>query len=405
MTTPSAKSSLAADLKLTIVILLCGAVNAINIAKLAPSIPAIQTQFGLSLSAIGLLASLFSMLVVMSGVLIGGSVKAVGAKNILVLALLVACFGNLVSVVGNSQATLFAGRVIEGISLISIILTGPSLLAQHTSPDRRGMVMGLWGSFMPLGNVAALLAAPSLLAIGSWQALWLAGLIFSGLVTLLAIRTIPADRAEGKRHFNLSGIRHAVHTPVLAIVGVGFAAHSLVYQVLLQFIPLFTHATAGLSATLATTVAALFCVCNFAGNILSGQLIQSGIRPTMFARLVGILVAMLLLLLSIVGTQSWIIISLLAVTGLVSGGTAPVFFYIVSQQQTEPANMPVFVAWMFQIQGFGMLIGPALIGRIVDYGQSWTWGLLSLIPVCLLISISSFFLQPVRSGRGVSEKR
>ena len=74
--------SFARDFRLTIIILFCGTLNGINIAKLAPSINELSISFGLSLSQIGLLASVFTLIRVLVGVLIGGIVRGAGTKRI-----------------------------------------------------------------------------------------------------------------------------------------------------------------------------------------------------------------------------------------------------------------------------------------------------------------------------------
>ena len=186
--------------------LLCGGVNAVNIAKLAPSIPVLQVQFSLSLSQIGLLASMFSVLILLTGVAIAGMVRLIGAKRIILLALIVAAIGNGLSLAGQNIESLFAGRIIEGVSLITVMLTAPSLIAQHTSIRRRGMVMGIWGGFMPFGNAAVLMFAPILLDRGSWQAVWIAGLGVTILVWFLTLWIIPADRQTSQKSFNYPAI-------------------------------------------------------------------------------------------------------------------------------------------------------------------------------------------------------
>ena len=118
-------SSFARDLRLTITILFCGSLNGINIAKLAPSITELSTSFGLSLSQIGLLASIFTLIMVVAGVLIGGIVRGAGTKRILMAALIITCIGNAISLIGSSVASLFIGRAIEGIGLIALTLTAP----------------------------------------------------------------------------------------------------------------------------------------------------------------------------------------------------------------------------------------------------------------------------------------
>ena len=76
---------------------------------------------------------------------------------------------------------------------------------------------------------------------------------------------------------------------------------------------------------------------------------------------------------------------LLSLVGLVTGGSAPIFFYLVSRSNQNPKDLPMFVAWTFQIQGLGMLIGPALVGWVVDATQNWSLGILCLLPACLAV--------------------
>ena len=162
-------SSLTRDLRLAIVILFCGALSGINIAKLAPTITTLAVEFDLSLAPIGVLASIFTIIMVVAGSLIGGFVHGVGAKRFLLVALLVVCIGNIVSLSGGSVITLYAGRAIEGISLIALTLTAPTILAQHTAFAHRGWVMEIWGGFMPFGCGLATISAPYLIKQGGWQ--------------------------------------------------------------------------------------------------------------------------------------------------------------------------------------------------------------------------------------------
>ena len=93
----------------------------------------------------------------------------------------------------------------------------------------------------------------------------------------------------------------------------------------------------------------------------------------------------LLILMSIFSQPSFLLVLVLILTGLVSGGSAPIFFYLVSRANDDPQNLPVFVAWVFQIQGLGILAGPALISWVVETTRSWNIGILCLIPACLVI--------------------
>ncbi len=378
-------SSLTRDLRLAIVILFCGALSGINIAKLAPTITTLAAEFGLSLAQIGILASIFTIIMVLAGSLIGGFVHGIGAKRILLAALLVACLGNMISLFGGSLVTLYAGRAIEGVSLIALTLTAPTILAQHTALANRGWVMGIWGGFMPFGCAIAIISAPYLIEQGGWQLVWQAGLVFSVLVCLLGWLFIPNDSRPIRYNFDIAPLRRAVCLPLLTFIGLSFACHSLVYQTLIQFTPLITQSFAGISATEGALITGLFCLLNFFGNLIAGRALQRGSKPAHIIRFIFSIVPLLLIALVLFNDRSPLLFLLLGLVGLATGGSAPIFFFLVSRSNHDPKDLPMFVAWTFQIQGLGMLIGPALVGWVVDVTQNWSLGILCLVPACLAV--------------------
>lgn len=377
------------DLRLTIIVLFCGALSGINIAKLAPTITTLAASFGLSLTEIGLLASVFTLIMVLAGSLIGGIVRGAGTKRILLTALLIACLGSVISLSGGSVASLFIGRAIEGVSLIAVTLTAPAILAQHTAPIHRGWIMGTWGGFMPLGNAVAIISAPYLIDVGGWHLVWEVGLWFSVVVFILGWLFIPSDKVEMRGHFDTTALKLAVKLPLLAFIGLSFACHSLVYQTLIQFMPLFSQSFLGVSLAVGALITGLFCLINFFGNLIAGHALQRGKKPALIVKLVFLLVPVLLIGLVLLKESSWAMLLILSLIGLVIGGSAPIFFYLVSKSNEDPQNLPVFVAWTFQIQGLGMLVGPALVSRVVDVTQSWSIGILCLVPACLAVVVMS----------------
>ena len=92
------------DIRLVSIILACGAVNSMNIAKLAPTVQTLQASFGLSLSEVGLLASLFATLIVLSAMMLASAVRVIGARRILLLAMAIAASGTAISLIGQTVA-------------------------------------------------------------------------------------------------------------------------------------------------------------------------------------------------------------------------------------------------------------------------------------------------------------
>ncbi len=69
------------DFRLAMVILLCGAIIGLNIAKLAPSMARLIEVFSLTLSEAGILASAFTLIAVFVGIFAGGLMAAAGPPD------------------------------------------------------------------------------------------------------------------------------------------------------------------------------------------------------------------------------------------------------------------------------------------------------------------------------------
>ena len=389
MQIPDDKSSAIKDFRLVGLILACGAINAVNVAKLAPSVQTLQASFDLSLSEVGLLASLFSTLIVISALAVASAIRTIGPRRMLLLALSVAATGSLISLLTQNVTGLFIGRMIEGASLVTVMLTAPAILSAHTHPNRRGVIMGIWGGFMPLGNAIALMFAPILLDLGSWQAVWQAGFWGTLAVLALAFWYIPKDTAHTPQKLQFSAILEAIQNKIIGILGLVFAAHSLVYQALLQLMPVFNQSIIGLSLSWASYFTVIFCLLNFAGNILSGQLLQRSWAPSRLVLLTGTGLTILLAIMVASSSMPVYFASALLLFGIISGGIPPVCFYVISRQKTELGNIPVLTAWMFQIQGIGMLLGPVYFTTLVEYSASWIIGTIALIPFTVMMMLLS----------------
>ncbi len=385
------------DLKITGVILAAGAVNAINIAKLAPSIDVVQAAFSLSLPEMGLLVSLFSVLFVLGGIVTGTTVKAIGAKRSMVGGMMLALVGMMMTLYLQNIESLFIGRVIEGIGLITVMLTSPALITQHTSTAKRGVLMGLWSGFMPLGNALALFGAPLILIDHSWPALWVVGAVLMVIAIVMAIVVIPQDRIRPLGRFDLAAIAHTIRRRNILYLGLLFGCHSIIYQAMLQFMPSFAKDIFGIPIFWSSLVTVAFCLLSFSGNIIAGRFLMRGWTPQQITRTAGSILGILMLVMSMVASTPVVFGAVLCVFGLITGAVPTVCFYVMSFERTDDArNIPIFTAWMFQVQGLGMFFGPVLFANIVDAQGSWLIGIAAFSIVCFAKVVLSFFIKITR---------
>ncbi|MBL6622866.1 MAG: MFS transporter, partial [Alphaproteobacteria bacterium] len=341
----------------------------------------------------GILASAFTLIAVFVGIFAGGLMAAAGPRRVMLTAIILAVIGSLVSLAGSSFATLLAGRTLEGLSLISIAVAGPTLLIQHTHSDNRGWVMGIWGGFMPLGNFLGVMAGPLLLGNFDWQGVWISSTLFAGLVGLLAFWMIPPDATPARLRFDYQSIGAALRLPVLVGIGICFGCHSLIFQVVLQFTPLFVQQQGG-SLLLGALLISAFCLINFFGNSESGRMIQRGYKPINLILFTFLTIPVYIVMIFLPNSPPWLMMLGLLGLAIHTGLTPPSFFYLVGQIIRQPSQTPVFMAYMMQIQGLGMLIGPATLGWSVDRLGGWEGGFFVLGIPCLLAS--AIIYGPVR---------
>jgi len=275
----SQSSKVISGYQLTWLIVGCGAIGGINLAKLGPAMSALITAYDLSLTIIGLLASIFTLISVFIGIFIGSSMQNIGPKRLVLGAMLSAAIGSFLAVTGDNITILMIARALEGIALILTMIAGPTLIVMYTNVADRGKYLGVWGGFMPIGNSTGILAAPLLLPDYGWQGLW----IMSGVLALVmwwaARRWIPDDPSPLIPRVDYGLLKSALSTHALVAIGLVFASHSLVFQIILQFIPLYTETSLGLGLVMGTIAAATFCILNFVGNVITGRLIHRGIPP------------------------------------------------------------------------------------------------------------------------------
>ena len=78
---------------------------------------------------------------------------------------------------------LLVGRVVEGVSIGLISVVAPTAISQWFEPRERGMPLGLWATWVPVGNVIMFNVAHPLLNTFGWRAVWW----FGALLCLVAL--------------------------------------------------------------------------------------------------------------------------------------------------------------------------------------------------------------------------
>ena len=165
--------------------------------KVPPVIDVIMDAFGIGEASAGWLTSVFTIMGMITAIPASQLMRKLGAKKIGAIALICAALGSAVGVfTGGNLALMMATRVIEGAGVGMIAVVGPVVISEWFPPEKRGLPMGLWGSWMMCSQTLLFLIGVKLVAGGGWQAVWWFCCIFC-LVVLVFYWLKVDDPPEG----------------------------------------------------------------------------------------------------------------------------------------------------------------------------------------------------------------
>ncbi len=219
---------------------------------LAPAIPDILDDFGVSDSGAGLLIAATSFPGIFMAPVMGVLADRLGRRRVLVPCL--ATFGvfGTAAALAPTFAFLIAARFGMGIGAAGLINLAVVLIGDHWGPADRTRLIGRNAAFLtvclavmpPIGGI--------LTDIGSWR-LALAPYSLALLTAAVAWRMLPADRPDATVSVReqLGGIGDVVRQPAVLIIMIGGAASFvMIFGVFLSTLPIHLQNEFGYGASM-----------------------------------------------------------------------------------------------------------------------------------------------------------
>ena len=189
-----------------LIIIFSGFFFGMMIKKIAGTAALLMPAFGIGPSSIGSLVSAISVLCVFLALPIGGVVAKYGARKLILLAFALAIIGNVMGALSPTQEMLFVSRIIEGAGFGVFAPAAPSLIASYFPPDKRGLPMGIWSTYVGTGGFLVLVLTNVLVDFNdpnSWANVWwfivIAIAILAILFFIFVHPATPAQDAEDKK--------------------------------------------------------------------------------------------------------------------------------------------------------------------------------------------------------------
>lgn len=254
-----------------------GLVAGAYMTKVAPALPGLRDELGLTLVESGLIATMFNLMGMLIGMIAGVLCDRYGHRRLALAGLVILCAAGALGAAATGFTTLLFSRFLEGIGFILFIVSGVALMnAAAGTPADRAKALGLWSAYMPTGGAIALFAAPALTATWGWRGLWVALALLSIVAALALWRVVPASEHGQVRSMRL--VAESLANRGNLVMAALFALYVAQWTSIMVWLPTFLIDEHRLTTGAAALATALFVLINAPANLFGGWLLSRGVR-------------------------------------------------------------------------------------------------------------------------------
>ncbi|MDD0838639.1 MFS transporter [Curvibacter sp. HBC61] len=363
-------------------VVLCGMAGALHVAKLAPAVPLLQAQLGLTLPEAGLMLSAVQIASMLLGAVLGLFSDRIGLRRCMLIGLLMLTLSSAAGPLWPTAGFMLACRALEGIGFLLVFMPGVSLIRQLVSTEQMPFMSGVWGTCMPLATALALLGGPLLLPLLGWPDWWWLMAALSAVMALLMTLGVPSDaaRAAGQpddaveAQAGLAGLWLTLSCQGPWLVALSFAFYAAQWQAVMGFLPsIYANSTLGVGLTAVLT--ALAGAANILGNLGAGLLLQRRVPP---ARVLAFGFVSMAVGAWLAFEPFWPLpaavryLALLAFSML--GGLIPGSLSLLAVRLSpSESTISTTVGWMTQCSALGQFAGAPLVAWVAARSGGWQW--------------------------------
>lgn len=379
------------------VVILAGVAAALHVAKLAPALPMLRESLGLSLAQAGWLLSTVQGAGMLLGAVMGVLADGWGLRRCMLSGLVLLTLASASGPAGSGFEALLTLRALEGLGFLMATMPAAALVRRLVLPSRMPLMLGVWGTYMPLATSVALLLGPALIPAWGWPAWWWLAAACTGAMALWVSMVVPPDPPGGVGLQAAALVARLRRTWTGAgpwLVAGAFAVYSGQWLAVIGFLPSIVLQAGWSPAAVAWVTAGLAAV-NMLGNLASGPLQARGVAP---ARLLAAGYG-------VMGLGAWLAFQDVLPLGLplrmgavllfsMVGGIIPgTLFAQAVRHAPDEDTISTTVGWMQQCSSLGQFLSPPLVGLLAARmgGWQWTWlitGLCSLAGMALAHGLS-----------------
>ena len=364
-----------------------------NQFKVSPAMGVLMEQLNVDMVTGGWLMSIFGVAGVILALPAAAVLLRLGPKISGLLAMGSVVIGSTTGAIAGSPTLLLLSRGIEGIGLGLIAAVAPAVVAMWFEPHERGLPMGIWAAWVPVGATLALnFGNPIINAVGR-RGFWWSGTLLAAIAFIvygLVVTSPPKKKVpKAKTTAPKASIGAGFKQPAIWMLALSFAGYNFVAISFGTWAPSFYQERFGLDAGTASFYAGLvFLVASFV-VVLAGKLLDL-ISNRYRMLLISVLITGIVYSYAFMLNSPALIIPFVVGIGFISSFYAPTVFTVAPETMASPELAGVAMGVVNLGANMGALLGPPIVGAAVNAYGNWSYGsfpLAGAMVVCVVAAL------------------
>ncbi len=180
--------------------------GALDIAIIAPALPAIQKHFGIDDRAKAWVFGIYVLFNLIGTPLMAKLSDARGRRAIYVLDVSLFALGSLVAAISPTFGVLLLGRALQGLGAGGIFPVASAVIGDTFPPEKRGSALGLIGAVFGIAFLIGPILGGVILALADWRWLFIINLPIAVVLIAASLRLLPNVRPAVRKPFDLVGM-------------------------------------------------------------------------------------------------------------------------------------------------------------------------------------------------------
>lgn len=378
---------------MVIIVFITGISMAWSQNKIIPIIDQLIDVFSIDKTVAGWLSSIFCVTSIIMAIPSAKILAQLGVKKSGMLALVFTFAGSCLGIVSSSFSVLFISRIIEGIGVGMISVIAPCVINMWFPQEKRGLPMGIWGSWQMVAQGANFFLAVAVTERYGWKGMWYFGMVLTLVAAILyglAVKSPDEERnyapIEDSPCFK-KGLRCS-NIWILSAAGLFF---TFSYFGWCTWIVQYWTDVVHVDAEAANNYLGYMCMIEIPVVLVVGEILDR-VRNRKSVAIISSVLYIPVLFLSYFMENPALIVPFIIIYPIVEGGIPTFLWTVIGETVKEPKDSGIALAALTMCMNLGTVIGPPVIGYIIE-NISWH---MATLPLCISILMSIFCICRVK---------